>query len=72
MIEHAHLDRIKRSTGTLRMELHAPNLLTRVGCRFDALDRRVVTIDEEGLPALREGILEFERVLMVLATGLLF
>lgn len=38
------------------MELHTPDFLTRVSSGFDALYGRVVAVDEEGFPALGEGI----------------
>ena len=63
----SYLDRVKRTTSTLWMELHPPNPLPRLCCRFDTLDGRVVTVDEEGFPPLRERILERESVLVVLA-----
>ena len=61
-----HLDRVERTTSALRMELDTPDLLARLSRRLDAFNRRVVAVDEEGLPAAGERILEFERVLVVL------
>jgi hypothetical protein len=62
-----HLDGIERSTSTLGMELDAPHRLARIISRLDALDRGIVAVDEEGLPACREGLLKFQGVLMILA-----
>ena len=49
------------------MELHTPDLLAGVVGRLDTLDGGVVAVNEEGLPAGRERILELQRVLVVLA-----
>lgn len=62
-----HLDGVEGSSGTLRMELDTPNLLARSVGGLDALDGGVVAVDEEGFPALGEGVLELQRVLVVLA-----
>ena len=51
------------------MELHAPHALAGRGRGLDALDGRVVAVDEEGLPAGRERVAERERVLVVLAVA---
>jgi hypothetical protein len=67
-LEHTDLDGVKRTAGALGVELDAPDLLARVRGGLDALDRRVVAVDEERLPALGEGVLKRERVLMVLTT----
>ena len=61
-----HLNRVQRPSGALRVELHAPHLLARILRGLDALDRRVVAVDEERLPASWERILQLERVLVVL------
>ena len=50
------------------MELHTPHAFSRVSRRLDPLNGRVVAVDEEWLPAIRERILELQCVLMVLTT----
>ena len=62
----AHLDGIKWSARTLWVELHAPDALTRFRSGDDALDGRVVAVDEEGCPAGREALRQAEGVLVVL------
>lgn len=49
------------------MELYPPDPLAGFRCRLDTLDRGVVTVDEKGLPTLRERILKRESVLVILA-----
>ena len=66
MPERAYLDRIERTSRALGMELYTPHAFTRFSRRLNPLNGRVVTVDEERLPAIREWILEFQRVLMVL------
>ena len=63
----AYLNGIKRAPGTLGVELYTPDLLARLGGRLDALDGRVIAVNEERLPALREGVLQLQSILMVLA-----
>ena len=62
----AYLNGIKRAPGTLGVELYTPDLLARLSGRLDTLDRRVIAVDEERLPARRERILQLERILVVL------
>lgn len=52
-----HLDGVERTPSAFGMELDAPNLLARCVSRLDALDRRVVAVDEERFPVFRERIL---------------
>lgn len=65
--ESAYLHRVERTSRALGMELYTPHVLSRFSRRLDPLNGRVVTVDEERLPAIREWILELQRVLMVLA-----
>jgi hypothetical protein len=62
-----HLDGVERTTGALRVELHAPYPLAGDFGGLDTLNRRVIAVDEERLPSLGEGVLELESVLVVLA-----
>lgn len=62
-----HLDGVKGSTCALGVELHTPHFLARFSGRLDALHGRVIAVDEERFPALRERTLELQSVLMVLA-----
>ena len=48
------------------MELHTPHAFSRLSRRLNPLHGRVVAVDEEWLPAIREWILELQRVLVVL------
>ena len=61
-----HLDRVKGSACRLGVELDAPDALARLGRGDDALDRRVVAVDEERCPAVREVFGELQGVLVVL------
>jgi hypothetical protein len=61
-----HFNRVQRTARALGMELHAPDLLPRVCSGFDSLNGRVIAVDKERFPALREWILQGQRVLMVL------
>lgn len=58
---------VQRAACALGVELDPPNFLSRVRSRFDALDRRIITVDEEWFPPCWEWICQFERILMVLA-----
>ena len=49
------------------MELHTPHTIAGCSRGFDTLDGRVVAVDEERLPAVRERVLELQRVLVILA-----
>jgi hypothetical protein len=68
MWEEAYFDSVERTASTLWVKLHAPNLPARIDSGLNALDRRVIAVDEEGLPSLREGILQLQSILVVLAT----
>jgi hypothetical protein len=46
-----HLDGVQGTAGGLGVELDTPDTLARLGCGDDALDGRVVAVDEEGGPA---------------------
>jgi len=49
------------------VELDTPDTLPRVLARLDSLNRGVVAVDEEGLPSLREWILQPQSILVILA-----
>ena len=68
-IKDPHLDSIKWTSRTLRMELHAPNTLARFLSGLNAFHRRVVAIDKEGLPAFWERVRKLKGVLVILARG---
>ena len=64
---NANLHGIQRAARTFRVELDAPNLLSRVRSRFDAFDRGIIAVDEKWFPPCWEWISQFECILMVLA-----
>jgi hypothetical protein len=60
------LDGVQRSTCTFRMELHPPHFPSRICCRLDTLDGRIIAIYEKGFPTSRERILKFQSILVIL------
>lgn len=62
----SHLDGVKRPTSRLRVELNTPDSLAALRSRDDTLDGRVVTVNEERSPTLREVLGKSKSVLMVL------
>ena len=51
------LNSIQRAASTLWVELDTPYFLARIVGRLDTLNRRVIAVDEEWLPALWDRIL---------------
>lgn len=64
-----YLNSVKGTTRAFGMELDAPHLLTRVSSRLDTFHRRVIAVNEEGLPASGERVLELQRILVILTEG---
>lgn len=62
----SHLDGVKRPTSRLRVELNTPDSLAALRSRDNTLDGRVVTVNEERSPTLREVLGKSKSVLMVL------
>lgn len=63
----SYLHGVKRATGALGVELDTNNVFTGFGSRLDTFNGGIIAVDEERLPAGGEGLLQLERVLMVLA-----
>ena len=63
----AHLDSIKRPTSALGMKLDTPYFSPRSRCRLDPFHGRIITVDKEWFPSLRERVLQLQRVLVILA-----
>jgi hypothetical protein len=67
--QSAYLKSIKWPTSTFRVELYTNDVLARGSSRLDTLNRGIVTVDEERLPAGGEWILQLQCVLVILATN---
>lgn len=64
-----YFDCVKGATGTFRVELYSNDILAGGSGRLDALNRGIVTVNEERLPTGGEWVLQLQSVLVILTTG---
>jgi hypothetical protein len=66
-LRSTYFDGVERSAGAFGVELDPPYFLARLSGGPDPFDGGVVAVDEEWLPSSWEGVLQSQRVLVILA-----